>query len=794
MYSFHRLLQVGAGMALCLLGAGTAVMAQPSVARDATYRAPQPASAAQERSAHVQRLPWRAEQRPPLPASRDHLYASYDTGALDRHAPLSIQAAARKNVTAACDTSVFASSSGAALVNAVRAADTSCINSLFSITGTAAAQTFAEAKMVTIANAMQTDAATYPGNNTAGMLQLVLFLRAGLYVQYYDSADVGNYGTPFYSAIRPALDAFVANAHFTDVNDAHGAVLSEFVILIDSSAENAHQLNTVRGILDRYGPTWAASYNMVASVNGVFTVLFRGHYNSDFQTLVQGSGSGVLDTLVNFINNNKAADLGTGREYLLQNASGELARFLQYSAEPYHSTTVHPKVKGILQQFALSGPGAGLYVRIGEVADGLDHAHCSYFGLCTFAQDLETQILPAANARDCSPTLRVRSQALTPAQLDIVCSTVGGEEGYFHTVAQTNNVPVADDHNTRLEMVIFHSSTDYENYSGVIFGNDTNNGGIYLEGAPSNVSTQPRFLAYEAEWLRPDFQVWNLTHEYIHYLDGRFNWHGGFGDLPQAAPYSAIWYVEGFAEFMSFSYRNVVDDRAITSSANPNTWTMSQLFDTEYSTDYDRTYQWGYMATRFMFERHRDLITSLYAVSRPGNYNPGYHNWLDPIRNSFNTEFHDWVVCYHANNGDTSSCGGPPGDHLFANGFEGDGTPPDQGECPLGNNNDTAPLDNNCTRSNIAQANAGNYSYFWIHVPSGATHLKFESTGGTGNADMYVSATTWADAAHADATSLNADNTETVTIDSPVGNTYYYVSLKATAPFSGVTLRAVYTP
>src|SRR5690625_7201199 len=95
-------------------------------------------------------------------------------------------------------------------------------------------------------------------------------------------------------------------------------------------------------------------------------------------------------------------------------------------------------------------------------------------------------------------------------------------------------------------MLTFHSSSDYETYAGTLFGIDTNNGGMYLEGDPSVPGNQARFIAYEAEWLRPEFDVWNLTHEYIHYLDGRYIWYGMFQDYPLDAPNSGVWCVEGF--------------------------------------------------------------------------------------------------------------------------------------------------------------------------------------------------------------------------------------------------------
>lgn len=775
MYSFDRLLQAGMGLAACLFLAATPL--------DAGARPQDPlpgptaaVAAARDAAPHIQIRPMTWDSRAPLPSSREHLFRSYD-------AP-----AERPQAVNACNIAGFASASGTALVAAVRAADAACFYSggLFDVTGTTAGQIFAESKMVTIANAMQADAATYPGDNSNHMYELVLFLRAGLYVQYYNSADVGSYGTAFTNAIRPALNAFVANSHFQDVNDAHGKVLSEFVTLIDSAGENASQLDTVRGILSRYGPGWASYSYMKSATNNVFTVLFRGHYDPAFQALVQGSGSGVLDTLVNFINDNRAADVGSNREYLLQNAAGELGRFTQYSATAFHNL-VHPKAKSILDQFAIGGAGGGIYVRIASVVDYYDHAHCSYYGLCSFAQDLEAQVLPAANARDCSATLRVRSQSLTSAQLDQVCSVVGAEEGYFHTQSQTNNTPVPNDFNTKLEMVIFHSSSDYETYSGIIFGNDTNNGGIYLEGDPSNPANQARFLAYEAEWLRPSFEVWNLTHEYIHYLDGRFNWYGGFGALPMDAPYSAIWYIEGFAEYISYSYRNLRYASAVTEAGNPDKFTLAQLFDTEYSTDYARTYQWGYLATRFMFERHRDQITSLYAISRPGNYSPGYTNWVDPIRTSYNAEFRTWVACFAAHNGDTTICNGGQPDLIFADNF-GNG-PVVVPECT---DADTGRLGNGCKRSNLSAATPQARVYLTILVPAGATNLTFRMSGGSGDADIYQRGGGWPTESVFDNAPQLVGNEETVTVPAPAAG-WHYIMLKphtGSSTFSGVEVSA----
>ena len=87
---------------------------------------------------------------------------------------------------------------------------------------------------------------------------------------------------------------------------------------------------------------------------------------------------------------------------------------------------------------------------------------------------------------------------MTSAQHQAACSKMGYEETYFHGQLQTNNTPVADDVNSQLQVNIFDSSDDYGKYAGVIFGINTNNGGMYLEGNPSTPGNIPNFVAYDA--------------------------------------------------------------------------------------------------------------------------------------------------------------------------------------------------------------------------------------------------------------------------------------------------------
>ncbi|QQQ01136.1 collagenase [Lysobacter enzymogenes] len=781
----------------------------------------------------------RAPQQPLLPERAD---SAYDGAALRRD-PLkrpSLLAAARSAKAAACDPASFGALSGAALASAVRAAAPDCINQLFGLSGSQAYATFREAQMVSVADAFAASARAYDGTNNAGTLQLVLFLRAGYYVQYYDSA-VGSYGANLRNAIRPALDAFAANANFGRVDDAHGEILAEYVTLIDSATENARYLYVVKRLLDAYDSRFDAFYWMKVAVNNAYTVTFRGHQDAAFRALVQ-SDTSIVDTLYNFANRNFAL-LGGDRAYLVSNAGREMARFLQYDGAL--KTLARSRAKALIDRSAITGATARLWVGIGEMAQYYDAGNCAYYGQCDFAARLEAAALPIRHT--CSATLTLRAQQMSASELAGACATVAGQEAYFHRELATGGVPVAGDNNASLEMAVFDSSDDYGIYAGAIFGIDTNNGGMYLEGDPSAPGNQARFIAYEAEWLRPNFEIWNLTHEYVHYLDGRFNM---WGDFQAAMRQKTVWWVEGFAEYLSYQYREVANDGAIAEAAR-GTYALSTVYANDYDSGTNRVYRWGYLAVRFMFEQRRTQVNAILAKFRPGDYT-GYATYMAGIGQSNDAAFKAWLPCVADPAG--SGCGGTPNQPPTANfsvaasglsvNFSdtssdsdgrivarswnfGDGTgstaanpsktyaaggsytvsltvTDDRGATatatrsitvsepglPECSGSDARTLGRNCSRSNAA-ATVGNYAYFYLYLPAGVSQLRIDTAGGSGNADLYVSAGNWPSRDSYQYRSAKAGNAESVTIANPPAG-YVYVAVHAASAFSGVKVSARY--
>ncbi|MEU6018121.1 collagenase [Streptomyces sp. NPDC047515] len=719
---------------------------------------------------HFGRKALKAADRPPLSASKDALRRDYDDpgATLPSHLAPSMKAGSKvkakagsKPRTAAeCNVSDFTSRTGSDLVQQIKSSTTDCVNTLFRVKGNDGNLAFREAQMVTVAHAMREGSAAYPGDSSTGMPQLVLYLRAGYYVQYYDPDTVGSYGPELRTAIQGALDAFFASSHAFDVTDANGETLSEAVILIDSAVENARYLSVVKRLLANYDSSYNSSWYMVNAVNSVYTVTFRGHQVPEFVAAVEADPS-LLDALSDFASRHLDL-LGTKQSFLASNAGLELGRFLQEdSLRPKAS----PLAAGVLGKSSITGPTAPLWVGVAQMVEAYDKANCSYYGTCDLAQRLKSAVLPVSYT--CSDSIRILAQQMSTADLDASCSSLRNQDAYFHGVARDNG-PVDGDRNATIEVVVFDSSTDYQTYAGAIYGINTNNGGMYLEGDPAAEGNQPRFIAYEAEWARPEFQIWNLNHEYTHYLDGRFNMYGDFAD---GLTTPTVWWVEGFAEYVSYSYRKADYDAAAAQAAN-HTYTLRTLYDTTYeNADQTRIYNWGYLAVRYMLESHRADIDTLLGLYRKGDWDGARTLLTSTIGDRYETDWNTWLTACAA-----GSCGtgtNPPTD------------PP--AECT---GSDAREMGKNCKRSGLA-ATKGNYAYMYLYVPAGAAKLEITATGGSGDADLYYSADGWAMTDHYTSRDSGAGNEHTLTIDRPAAGPHF-ISLYAVENFDGVTVSTKY--
>lgn len=675
-----------------------------------------------------------------------------------------------------CDPGAFAGLIGSALVDAVIAAGVDCVNRTFSLAGPVGAATFSEPSMITVAEALLPRAESYMGDNREGILQLILFLRAGYYVQFYQP-EIPDYSPALRAALRPGMDRFAENPQFGRVDDTHGEILTEFAILVDSASEAARYLDSVvRRLLASYDEGFAAFYWMRAAVNANFYTLSRGHQFEDFRQRV-AMDAGIVEELHGFALRHLAL-LGGPRGYLVHNAGRVLGGFLVYDGNT--GALTRNRLQDLAARSDMIGPTAGLWMGIAEMVDYYDSDNCEDYGTCGFRDRVIAEILGQVHDCDGAPHLRV--QRLDAAQRSWVCTQLLGLDAHFHQRMATQRQPVAGDHNARVEVVIMASADDYDIYAGAVYGISTNNGGIYIEGQPSDPNNVARLFVYEIdEAPGQGWQIWNLHHEYVHYLDGRYNLAGAFCDYPlgglcgEGTPYgSAIWHMEGLAEHLAYDFRRLSNRRAVQDalvSQSP----LRRIFDTSYASASIDVYVRSFLASRFMLEVESERMQSLLALFRAGHMG-SYVDWVEAIGDSADGRFARWVRCFANHPIDSSRC---HPEYVFHSGFE---IAPALPECDFSHAQEVG---HGCQRSGL-QSDSELHFFLWL--PQGIQHLRVESLGGSGNADLYLRHDAWAYPDIHDASSTGPGNDEHIEIELPQPG-YWYILLNASEPFTAAQLR-----
>ncbi|MFH4528338.1 M9 family metallopeptidase [Vibrio diabolicus] len=406
--------------------------------------------------------------------------------------------------------------------------------------------------------------------------------------------------------------------------------LASMLIVVDSIRQLAIAAPDVFAILDSFSADKSDSYYYRKAINNIFVAMAGHSQTKAFYDVIE-SDSSYIHRLSGFITNNEWA-IGTDSEQLVGNAARELARLIK-TEDAETKKVVVDTLDSLLKRYPLGGKSDRIWVGIAEMVDAYASDYLEQLGLSNSKSVLKQRIMTFSY--DCRGPARILAQEMTEAQAITSCEILNLKEDDFHQTVNTGYQPVADDHSDSVDVIVFKTKSDYSTYSSFLFDNTTNNGGQFLERDPSKQGNVPRFVAYQNGW-DDDFSILNLEHEYVHYLDGRFNQYGDFHDTMREG--SIVWWLEGFAEYMYYkeSYN------AALVLGKEKTHTLADVFSTNYSDGLNRVYRWGYLAVRFMIEKHPEDVTELLGYSRTGQYKE-WVKLLERLGPAYNTEFHSWL-------------------------------------------------------------------------------------------------------------------------------------------------------
>ncbi|MEW1640095.1 collagenase [Streptomyces sp. NPDC093801] len=466
-------------------------------------------------------------------------------------------------------------------------------------------------------------AAAHDGRNSSHLEEMFTYLHAVAYHDY-SRTEIDVTDAPTVDAMRRAIADFGGAAHTFDVTASNARTLREALYAGSAPGLRQHQLGLIKKVLatlDASHPatntdaSWGGAALAALSVN--YLGVYPGNQDAAFHAAVTADPSyrAAFKAFAGYTHLK-----GTANAWAARDALGEYGRFGQVNGlkDPVTADL------GALLEPVKSGWGNGSEQWAKLVSWLNFYEACKPYGVCK--EDIEKQLFPNTYTYD-NGGIKVRT-ALDRATVDQLYYASKQVKTQFHRVLGTDQ-PLAGDPNSTLNIVLYASRADYENYHPILTGYGTNNGGIYIENGATFYTYQRRVPQDSSLTLEELFR-----HEYTHYLNGRFAVPGSFGqgDWYQGDRTTAM--DEGTAEFFDGSTRDngiavrkslvrgVIND---TAGGGPR-MSIDQLLHATYDGDGFRFYNYAGTFFEFLWTEKPSLLREMYGYLRANDV-AGFDAW-----------------------------------------------------------------------------------------------------------------------------------------------------------------------
>ncbi|MGA4954282.1 collagenase [Streptomyces lavendulocolor] len=502
-----------------------------------------------------------------------------------------------------------------------------CLRGLIWTWDTRLAPVMSDAHVQAVSRRISALAAGHDGRNGSHLLEMLTYLHA---VAYHDFSrgEIDVTDPPTTEAMRRAVHAFGTARRSFDATRTNAESLREALYAGSAPGLRHSQLDLVRRVLatmDRYhtttykDPAWGGAALAALSVN--YLGVYPGNKDTAFHTLV-ARNTAYGDAFRKFAGYTHLK--GTPNEWVVRDALAEYGRFGQIA--PLTSTIV-PDLGALLAPVVRDfGRGSAPWARLASWLDF--YGACKPYAVCK--DDIEREIFPHAYRYD-NGAIKVRT-GLDRATVDQLYYASKQVRAQFHRVLGTER-PLAGDTNTSLNIVLYASRADYENYHPLLTGMDTDNGGIYIERGATFYTYQRRVPQDSSLTLEELFR-----HEYVHYLNGRFAVPGSFGEGPWYERDRTTAMDEGTAEFFDGATRDdgVAARRSLVRSVIADTangrprMSVDRLLHATYDGDGFRFYAYAGTFFTYLWAERPAQLREMYRHLRADD-SAAFDAWRDRL-------------------------------------------------------------------------------------------------------------------------------------------------------------------
>lgn len=469
-----------------------------------------------------------------------------------------------------------------------------------------------QANLLAVANNLTALVANYASNLNAIRAHL-LYIQIAYYHDWYQSSI--DYDAATDIIVRSAMGAVGSSPAFLTTAPFYDSIRAQWAVSIDNADATVYMLPTVQALLERFAATPAIQAAWEER-DAVYSVLY-----SLQRQIGNNAAFGMNSPWYNEITAQFAASIAAiatdtnyypPTEYIVNNAVWTLGQLSKLNA----STALLGK-QYLSDAYATFSHTSGPWIWAVQAIDTFYGGMLFNGGMIDTAAiraELNTLLFPNTFVFD-NGALTFRT-ALGRGKIALLYDALQEVEAQFFRLTR-NLTAVPGDQNPTLEAFIYASPSEYANYQTFLYGTSTANGGIYIEQAG-------QFYTYDRTGSQSSYTLEELfRHEYVHYLDGRYQVQGEFGD-PGIYDNSRItWYQEGFAELCAGSTRlqgvltrgKLVDNVSYDGS---NRLTVAETVGASYNSGF-KFYNYSALLLNYLLDEDPFTLMDLLSRIRANN-------------------------------------------------------------------------------------------------------------------------------------------------------------------------------
>ncbi|QWI73015.1 collagenase (plasmid) [Bacillus mycoides] len=500
-----------------------------------------------------------------------------------------------------------------------------------------------DSRMQALIDKLAEQGQSYTQDNSKGIETLVEVIRSGFYLGFYHQELSKLSERSYHDKCLPALKMIAKNPNFKLGSTEQNKVISSYGMLIGGASADVEVIQYASGILKQYNDNLGtfledrtkgdAIYNLMKEIDyEVQSYMYTGQDPKDTMWY------GEIDSFVNELS--RFALIGTvtdKNDWLINNGIYYTSRFGKIHSTPTKGQQVATEAMRIYPYL-----GQPYFVAAEQITTnygGVD-AHGKTINLDKIREDGKQKYLPKTYTFDDGTIVFKAGDKVTEEKIKRLYWAAKEVRAQFYRTVGSDK-PLESGHaDDVLTMVIYNSPVEYQ-FNRQLYGYATNNGGMYIEG-------EGTFFTYERT---PQQSIYSLEelfrHEFTHYLQGRYEVPGlwGQGELYQNE--RLTWFEEGNAEFFAGSTRldSVVPRKSIIGglSSNPaQRYTAEQTLNAKYGTwDF---YNYSFALQSYMYSNRMDMFDKVHDLIRANDVS-GYDAYRSGLSkdNKLNEDYQSYM-------------------------------------------------------------------------------------------------------------------------------------------------------